>query len=156
MKTENHRLFEKSKDYALEYMRTVNQRNVYPSLKALRALDVFKEPPPDGPTEAGKILDMLHQFDSPATIAQTGGRYFGFVNGGAIDVALAAKWLADVWDQNTAMYVLSPIASVLESVCGEWLVDFLGLPDGTAAGFVGGTSIGTLTGLAAGRDELRN
>lgn len=154
MQGPNHLLFEKSKDYALDYMRTINQRSVYPPPEALRALRVFREAPPEGPTEAGKILDMLHQFGSPATIAQTGARYFGFVNGGAIDVALAAKWLADVWDQNAAMYVLSPIAAVLESVCEEWLVDFLGLPNGTAAGFVGGTSIGTLTGLAAGRDEL--
>jgi glutamate/tyrosine decarboxylase-like PLP-dependent enzyme len=67
---------------------------------------------------------------------------------------VAAKWLADVWDQNAALYVMSPIASVLEAACEKWLVDLLGLPAGTAAGIVGGTSVATLSGLAAGRDEL--
>ena len=73
---------------------------------------------------------------------------------GESSAAVAAKWIADVWDQNAALYVMSPIASALEAACEEWLVDLLGLPKGTAAGLVGGTSVATLCGLAAGRDEL--
>ncbi len=69
-------------------------------------------------------------------------------------VALAAKWLADVWDQNAAMYVMSPLAAQLEAVCEKWLVDLLGLPTGTAAGYVGGTTTANLTGLAAARNAL--
>ena len=43
------------------------------------------------------------------------------MNGGALPPALAAKWLADAWDQNAALYVMSPVASKLESVCEAWL-----------------------------------
>jgi len=50
--------------------------------------------------------------------------------------------------------VISPIASKLEEICEKWLVELLGLPSGTAAGLVGGTSTATLCGLAAGRNEL--
>lgn len=115
---------------------------------------VFREKLPDQPVDPYHVLEKLHQFGSPATVAQTGGRYFGFVNGGIVPTALAAKWLADVWDQNAALYVISPIVSVLEEVCEEWLVDLLGLPQKTAAGFVSGTSTASLCGLVAGRDYL--
>jgi glutamate/tyrosine decarboxylase-like PLP-dependent enzyme len=147
-------LFEKAKEHALDYMRTAADRRVYPSDEAVERLDSFDEPLQEDPVDARKVLDMLHTIGSPATVAQTGGRYFGFVNGGITPAGLAAKWLADAWDQNAALYVISPVASVLESVCERWLVDLLGLPSGTAAGFVSGTSTATLCGLAAGRDEL--
>jgi hypothetical protein len=60
--------------------------------------------------DGSEILKQLHQLGSPASVAQTGGRYFGYVNGGIIPVTLATKWLTDFWDQNTALYLMSPIA----------------------------------------------
>jgi glutamate/tyrosine decarboxylase-like PLP-dependent enzyme len=150
----NRRLFEKAKQHALDYMDGANSRRVFPSKDALARLAEFDEKLPDDGTDPGHVLDMLHTIGSPATVAQTGGRYFGFVNGGITPAGLAARWLADAWDQNAALYVISPVASVLESVCEKWLIDLLGLPAQTAAGFVSGTSTATLCGLAAGRDEL--
>jgi glutamate/tyrosine decarboxylase-like PLP-dependent enzyme len=150
----NGDLFEKAKEYALEYMRAAAKRRVYPPNEAVEKLAAFEEALPEGSTDPRDVLDMLHTVGSPATVAQTGGRYFGFVNGGITPAGLAAKWLSDAWDQNAALHVISPVASVLETVCESWLVDLLGLPAGTAAGFVSGTSTATLCGLAAGRDEL--
>lgn len=140
--------------YALEYMGTAQERPVFPTAEAIEGLKAFDEPLPEMPGDPHVLLELLHEKGSPATVAQTGGRYFGFVNGGIAPAALAAKWLADVWDQNTAMYVISPVASRLEEVCERWLVSLLGLPEGTAAGFVGGSSTATLCGLAAGRNHL--
>lgn len=100
------------------------------------------------------MLQQLHEIGSPATVAQTGGRYFGFVNGGVVPASLAARWLSDFWDQNTALQVMSPIAAKLESVCEGWLRELLGLPDRVVAGFVSGSSVAILCGLAAGRWRL--
>jgi len=147
-------LFESASRAALEYMRSVAERPVFPPPAAVAKLNIFDEPLPDSPGEPAAMLALLHEHGSPATVAQTGGRYFGFVNGGALPAALAVKWLADVWDQNAGMFVGSPIASALESICERWLKDLLGLPESTVAGLVTGTSIATLCGLAAGRDEL--
>ncbi|MFZ1982771.1 MAG: pyridoxal-dependent decarboxylase, partial [Desulfatitalea sp.] len=146
--------FELARRYAYEYMDKIGDRHVYPTPEALRRLDVFQEPLPQKPGDPLEILHLLHAVGSPATVAQTGGRYFGFVNGNAIPAALAAKWLADVWDQNAAAYVTSPVVSELESVCECWLSSLLGLPEDTAAGFVSGTSTATLCGLVAARNYL--
>lgn len=151
---EDWALYVQAKDYALDYMKTVLDRPVFPEKEAIDGLRVFREKLPENPSDPYDILEKLHRFASPATVAQTGGRYFGFVNGGIIPAALAARWLGDVWDQNAAMYIMSPAVSVLEEVCEEWLVDLLGLPEKTAAGFVSGSATATLCGLVAGRDHL--
>ncbi|MGB7539451.1 MAG: aminotransferase class V-fold PLP-dependent enzyme [Anaerolineales bacterium] len=147
-------LFEQAKSYAYSYLNSVYDRNVFPTDDAINKLGTFNEPLAEAPGNPGEILRALHEHGSPATVAQTGGRYFGFVNGSSVPAALAAKWLADVWDQNAALYVISPIISQLEATCEKWLVDLLRLPDGTSAGFVSGTSTAILCGLAAGRNDL--
>ena len=79
------------------------------------------------------------------------GRYFGFVIGGAVPAALAADWLTSAWDQNAGLYVGGPSASVVEQVTREWLVELLGLPGEASIGFVTGTQMAHVTGLAAAR-----
>ena len=147
-------LFEQIKTYAYDYVDKVRNRSVFPTEKAINHLDVFYEPLPEEPCDSSEILRLLHEYGSPATVAQTGGRYFGFVNGGVLPAAVAAKWLSDVWDQNSALYAMSPVVSQLEAICEEWLISLFGLPADTVAGFVSGSSTATICGLAAGRNEI--
>ncbi len=147
-------LFEQAAACAIEYMEGVGERAVTPTQDAINGLAVFDEELPDAPCEAAEIVRLLSANGSPATVATTGGRYFGFVNGAAIPAAVAAKWLSDAWDQNAGLYVMSPIAAQLEAVSERWLVDLFGLPEGTVMGLVGGTSVATLAGIVAGRNEL--
>src|SRR6266446_24264 len=147
-------LLDKARQFAGEYIDRLEQRPVFPSELSLQAMDALDEPLPEEPSDPLMVLARLHEIGSPSAVAQTSGRYFGFVNGGMIAVALAAKWLADAWDQNTAHYVMSPINSRLEEICERWVVDLLLLPVGTAAGFVCGTTIANFSGLCAGRNEL--
>ena len=109
----NKALFEQAKSYAYDYMDTIHDRPVFPSPGVLEKLSVFDEPLPGNMGDSEKILTLLHEYGSPATVAQTGNRYFGFVNGGVTPAAIAAKWLSDVWDQNAGLFVISPIAACL-------------------------------------------
>lgn len=147
-------IYEQVVGYAFDYLDTVYDRPVFPAGTAIAQLNTFDEPLPEHPQDITEILKILHEVGSPATVAQGGGRYFGFVNGGVIPGAVAARWLADVWDQNSALHVMSPIAAKLEQLCEHWLVALLGLPEGTAAGFVSGTSTATMVGLLAGRNVI--
>ena len=146
--------FEQAKAYAYAYLDGIFDRNVYPDPVALKNLQFFDEALPQNPGDPAEMLRMLHEYGSPATVATTGGRYFGLVVGGVFPPVMAAKWLADVWDQQAALYVTSPLAGKLEAVCEKWLIELLGLPQECVAGFVSGTSMATLCGLAAGRYEL--
>lgn len=79
--------------------------------------------------------------------------------GGVFDLAHAhagpaAEHLTTYWDQNSAMYVLSPIATTLERVVEGWLQSLFCLSETTVAGFVSATSAANLCGLAAARYRL--
>lgn len=147
-------LLEQAHRYAEAYIGSVRDRPVFPSAAAIENLSAFDGPMPEQGLPPAQMLERLHTIGGPATVAQTGGRYFGFVNGGLHPPALAARWLADSWDQNAALHVMSPIASKLEAVCETWLASLLGLPKGTAVGFVSGTSTSLTCGFAAARNTL--
>jgi glutamate/tyrosine decarboxylase-like PLP-dependent enzyme len=139
---------------AARYLAGVNDRSVAPSKGAVENLRKLDEPLPDEPVDPDEILSLLDQIGSPATVATTGGRYFGFVIGGTLPAALGANWLAGAWDQNACMQVMSPIAAKLEEVVQAWVLDLLGLPAGSAAGFVTGTTMANFSGLAAARSAV--
>jgi glutamate/tyrosine decarboxylase-like PLP-dependent enzyme len=147
-------IFDQAQQYAYDYLDNALERNVFPTDNALANLSHFDQPLAEGSTPTEAILNDLHQYGSPASVSQIGGRYFGLVNGGIVPASLAARWLADVWDQNTPLYVTSPINSTLESVTERWLKELLGLPDNVVAGFVSGSSMAILCGLAAGRYRI--
>lgn len=139
---------------AERYLAGINDRSVVPSKEALANLRKLDKPLPDAPADTTEVLSMLDELGSPATVATTGGRYFGFVIGGSLPAALAANWLAGAWDQNACMQVMSPIAAKLEEVVQGWVLDLLGLPSGSAAGFVTGTTMANFSGLAAARSAV--
>lgn len=109
---------------------------------------------PQSPSEPAEVLALLDDIGSPATVATTGGRYFGFVIGGTLPAALAANWLAGVWDQNAAFSVMSPVATKIEEIVLGWIVDLLGLPPTCGVGFVTGTTMANFSALAAARTAL--
>lgn len=127
-------IFRQAQKYAFNYADNVLERNVYPTPDAIAGLDKFAEALPESSGNAAEVLEQLNQYGTPAGVAQTGGRYFGFVNGGVIPASLAVRWLSDFWDQNTALYVISPVAAKLEEVSESWLRELLGLPDKVVAG----------------------
>lgn len=147
----NKKLFKQAQKYSYAYIDEIQSMDVYPSESNIDQLDQFEEPLQQETISAEIVIEMLNAIGGPGTIAQTGGRYFGFVNGGAIPVSLGVKWLTDVWDQCGGLFLTSPVNAKLESVCESWLIDTLRLPEKTVAGFVSGTSMANLCGLAAAR-----
>lgn len=137
----------------MSYLAGVDRRPVAPDASALAGLDRFDEDLPEGPGDPLLTIARLDEAGSPATVASTGGRYFGFVTGGTLPAALASSWLAAAWDQNSALPVMSPVAARLHEVATRWLVELLGLPPGSAAAFVTGATMANTTALAAARDR---
>jgi glutamate/tyrosine decarboxylase-like PLP-dependent enzyme len=139
---------------AIAYVRSVDARRVFPDAADIAALAAFDEPLPEDGTDVAETLGLLDRVGGPATVASTGSSYFGFVTGGTHPAALGAAWLADAWDQNAALPVMSPVAAKVGEVVRGWLVDVLGLPEGTLASFVTGATVANASCLAAARDSL--
>ena len=139
---------------SINYLENLDQRSVAPSSAALSRLKELDKPLPDEPTEPETVLAMLDDIGSPATVASTGGRYYGFVTGGSLPAALAANWLAGAWDQPADMVIASPIGAKLEEVASRWLLEALSLPVGAGVGFVTGATMANFAGLAAARHAI--
>ena len=139
---------------AARYLAGINDRPVAPSAAALARLKELGGALPDAPADPAELLAQLDEIGSPATVATTGGRYFGFVVGGTVPASLAANWLAGAWDQNAAMQLMSPVAATIEQIVEQWVVDLLGLPQGTGAGFVTCTTMANFCALAAARSAV--
>jgi len=100
------------------------------------------------------VLDGLAAAAEPGLVASAGPRYFGFVTGGALPVAVAADWLTSAWDQNAGLHVMSPAAAAAEETVGAWAKELLGLPHGAAVGLVTGAQMASVTALAAARHAV--
>ena len=138
----------------LRYAQEVRERRVSPSTEAIAALGRLREKFPESPTDARRVVETLDEVAGPATVATTGGKYFGFVIGGALPAAMAANWLAAVWGQNAALRVMSPAAAELEDVVLGWICDALRLPADCGGGLVTCATAANFCGLAAARSAL--
>jgi len=144
----------KAAERAYDYLRGVQSRHVAPTAEATARLEQFHETFPEEPCDPAEVVELLDRFGAPATVATTGGRYFGFVIGGTLPASLAASWLASTWDQNAAFRLMSPVAAELEEVVLKWVCEVFGLPPDCGGGFVTCATAANFTGLAAGRHAL--
>jgi glutamate/tyrosine decarboxylase-like PLP-dependent enzyme len=141
-------------DKAKRYVRNIVERRVGPSEAALSALVELGEPFPSSPSDPVEVIMRLDHIGSAATVATTGGRYFGFVNGGMVSAAMAANWLAGAWNQNAALRVMSPIAAELEEIVLRWICEALALPPECAGGLVTCATMANFTALVTARQAL--
>src|SRR6266436_1937491 len=143
-----------SAERAIRYVSELRQRKVAPEQRDIQAMEQFRETFPDGPSDPKSVVAMLDELGSPATVGSAGGRYFGFVIGGAVPAALGANWLAGAWDQDAALRVMSPIAAELEEVVLQWVCEALGLPGNSEGGLVTCATAANFTALATARCAL--
>ena len=150
-------LLESSKHHALAWLKSIADRPVRATLSGDELRGMLGGPlPPEG-IDAEALTRTLATAALAGTVASAGPRYFGFVVGGRLPAALAADWLVSTWDQNSGLYVLSPLVSVVEQITGSWLLDLARLPSTWSFGFVTGCQMANFTGLAAARHRvLRN
>jgi glutamate/tyrosine decarboxylase-like PLP-dependent enzyme len=104
--------------------------------------------PPD------QVISELAADVEGGIIGSAGGRFFGWVIGGALPAALAADWLVSCWDQNATLSACSPAAAAAEEITGQWLKEILSLPASASFAFVSGCQMAHITCLAAARHAL--
>lgn len=140
---------------AAGYLEALANRPAGPLPGAAERLEAALDHPlPDAGSDGADILAFLDEFGSPSTVASAGGRYFGFVTGGALPCALAANYLAGAWDQNSFSRTSSPAIAAFETTALRWVKDALGVPMSAEGALVTGATMAHLTCLAAARNRV--
>jgi glutamate/tyrosine decarboxylase-like PLP-dependent enzyme len=139
---------------AADYLEGIAERPVGWSVSVEELRVRLGGPLPERPSDPGEVVRHLADAVEPGLVGSPGGRYFGFVIGGAGPATIAADWLTSVWDQNAGLYACGPSAAVVEEVAGAWTRELLGLPDGVSFGFVTGCQMAHFTALAAARHRV--
>ena len=137
------------------YLHALERRSVAPLPEDIERLHkALDAPMPAEPSDATQVLTFIDELGSPATVASAGGRYFGFVTGGAMPVTVAANWLATAWDQNAFSFVSSPAIALFEEAALRWVKQALDLPPDSEGAIVTGATMANLTCLAAARHDV--
>ncbi len=139
----------------VRYLDSLDNRTVAASPEAIERLrSALAGNFPEKAMPDREALEFIDAFGSPATVASAGGRYFGFVTGGALPATLSSNWLAGAWDQNSFGFTSSPAIALFEETALRWAREALGLPDSSAGAIVTGATMANLTGLAAARHRV--
>ena len=147
----NEPLLDRAREHAVRFLRSLPSRHVGPTANRDALLAGVDVPLRDDGEDPAAVLDALAGGIERGLIASAGPRYFGFVIGGSLPVALAADWMTSAWDQNCGIYNTSPAASVVEDVVRGWLLELFDLPRDAGVGLVTGGQQANFTALAAAR-----
>ena len=103
---------------------------------------------------AQQVIEELARDVHGGLLGSAGGRFFGWVIGGALPAAVAADWLTSSWQQNAGLFACAPAAAIVEETVGRWLKEILGLPSQASFALVTGCQMAHVTCLAAARHSL--
>jgi len=147
-------LLDRAHDLAAEFLRSLPDRHVGTRATRDELIAQLHKPLSESGEDPGEVLDAVAGLGERGAVGSAGPRYFGFVIGGSLPVALAADWLSSAWDQNAGTFVTAPAVSVMEEVAREWLLELFDLPRSASLGFVTGCQMANFTALAAARDAM--
>lgn len=140
---------------AAKYLESLPNRAVYrPAADPDELRRVFGGPMPVCGTAPDQVVADLARDVEPYVTAHASGRFFGFVIGGLHPAAYGADLLTSTWDQNSALYPVTPGTAIVEEIAVGWLLELLDLPRDASVGLVTGGQMANFTCLAAARDYV--
>jgi glutamate/tyrosine decarboxylase-like PLP-dependent enzyme len=152
--TDERELLLRTAELAADYLESLDERPVFPSVSVEDIAAVLGGPLPEGPTDPIEVVEELARAVEPGVVATAGPRYFGYVTGGALPATVGADWLTTIWDQPAAFGALGPSASVVEEIVGDWLKQLFGIPAHASFAITTGCQMAHVTALAAARHEI--
>jgi glutamate/tyrosine decarboxylase-like PLP-dependent enzyme len=140
--------------HAATYLESLGDRPIVAAASIAELRRRLGKPLPENGMPADAVIDELVRDCEGGILGSGSGRFFGWVIGGALPVAVAADWLTSAWDQNAASNATAPTEAVVEEVCGEWAKELFGIPSSASFAFVTGCQMAHTTALAAARHKL--
>jgi glutamate/tyrosine decarboxylase-like PLP-dependent enzyme len=141
-------------DRAISHLENLDKSSVAATADAATLRAQLDKPLGQAGMPPQEVIEELVRDVEGGLLGSAGGRFFGWVIGGALPAAVAADWLTSAWQQNAALYACAPTAAIVEETVGTWLKDLLCLPERASFALVTGCQMAHVTCLAAARHAL--
>jgi Glutamate decarboxylase and related PLP-dependent proteins len=141
-------------DRALTHLEHLDESSVAATANAATLRKQLDKPLAEKGLPPPQVIEELARDVQGGLLGSAGGRFFGWVIGGALPAAVGADWLTSAWQQNAGLYACAPAAAIVEETVGRWLKDLLGLPAQASFALVTGCQMAHVTCLAAARNAL--
>jgi len=141
-------------DSAVSHLEHLDESSVAATLSVAALRKQLDKPLAQTGLPPQQVIEELARDVKGGLLGSAGGRFFGWVIGGALPAAVAADWLTSAWQQNAGLYACSPAAAIVEETVGRWLKEILGLPSQASFALVTGCQMAHVTCLAAARHAL--
>src|SRR5215213_435239 len=141
-------------DRAVSHLERLDQSSVAATADAATLRKQIDKPLSQKGLPPAQVIEELATNVQNGLLGSAGGRFFGWVIGGALPAAVAADWLTSAWQQNAGLYACAPAAGIVEETAGRWLKELLGLPAQASFALVTGCQMAHVTCLAAARHAL--
>src|SRR3954452_9927937 len=139
-------------DRIADYLRDVEQYDVFPEGEPGSIAPLFPVSPPEAPESIDAILGDVDRLVFPnATHWQHPG-FFAYFATSASGPGMLGEFLTAALGQNPMLWRTSPIGTELETVVVGWLRQALGLPEALRGLLTRTASTSTLIALAAARE----
>jgi hypothetical protein len=89
----DEKLLKRAHDYAVEFLRNLPARHVGARATREEMLAMFRAPLSDAGEDPMKVIDLLASSAERGVGGTAAPRYYGFVIGGSLPVAVAADWI---------------------------------------------------------------
>ena len=117
----------------------------------IRAALGAEQPLPRNGTDAGQLLSEVTQLLLDHSLLNGHPRYFGYISGSPAPLGILADMLASAVNPNVGAWILSPMASEIESQALRWIAELVGFPEGGGGVLVSGGNVANMLGFWAAR-----
>ena len=138
-------------DVMADYLATVGERDVFPSIEPGSLAPRFPASPPDDPDPLDAILDDYVRLIEPNATHWQHPAFLAYFATTASGPGILGEMLTATLGQNPMLWRTSPIGTELEEVVVGWLRDALGLPSAFDGLLTDTASTSTLIALAGAR-----
>src|ERR1044072_1554679 len=116
-----------AQQHAFAFLNRLDEAPVGATVDVQTLRQQLSKPLADAGLPPEQVITELVRDVSGGLLGSTGGRFFGWVIGGAVPAALAADWLTATGDHSGPFYSASPAAVVVDEGAGPCLKDILRL-----------------------------
>ncbi|MCP4429393.1 MAG: aspartate aminotransferase family protein [Gammaproteobacteria bacterium] len=141
-------------EHAIAYRQGVPDRPVPPRICLDEAVARFRTAlTGEGQSAEDVISDIIRDADDGLN-QMSSANFYGYVLGGSHPVGVAADMMLSAWGQNAGSAFETPAITGMERAVCDWVIDLLGLPEGSGAGLVTGATVANTEGIMAARHKL--